>query len=43
MIVGFRDAYQPGTGHAQTLDEKISMMEWYAAEIISLIADAGPC
>ena len=33
VIVGFRDAYQPGPD-TQTLDEKISMMEWYAAEII---------
>ena len=34
VIVGFRDAYQPGPD-TQTLDEKISMMEWYASEIIS--------
>lgn len=33
VIVGFRDAYQPGPD-TQTLDEKVSMMEWYAAEII---------
>ena len=33
VIVGFRDAYQPGPD-SQTLDEKVSMMEWYAAEII---------
>ena len=34
VIVGFRDAYQPGPD-TQTLDEKISMMEWYASEIIA--------
>ena len=34
VIVGFRDAYQPGPD-TQTLDEKISMMEWYASEIIT--------
>jgi len=33
VIVGFRDAYQPGPD-TQTLDEKVSMMEWYATEII---------
>ncbi len=34
VIVGFRDAYQPGPD-TQTLDEKVSMMEWYASEIIA--------
>ena len=33
-IVGFRDAYQPGPD-TQTLDEKFSMMEWFAGEIIA--------
>ena len=36
VIVGFRDAYQPGPD-TQTLDEKISMMEWYASEIIAKV------
>ena len=34
VIVGFRDAYQPGAD-TQSLDEKMSMMEWYAGEILS--------
>ena len=34
VIVGFRDAYQPGPD-TQSLDEKLSMLQWYADEIIS--------
>ena len=34
VIVGFRDAYRPGPD-TQSLDEKVSMMQWYADEIIS--------
>jgi alkanesulfonate monooxygenase SsuD/methylene tetrahydromethanopterin reductase-like flavin-dependent oxidoreductase (luciferase family) len=34
VIVGFRDAYQTGPD-TQSLDEKVSMMQWYADEIIS--------
>ena len=34
VIVGFRDAYQPGAD-TQTLDEKLTMMHWYADEIIA--------
>ncbi|MGB1630783.1 MAG: TIGR03619 family F420-dependent LLM class oxidoreductase [Acidimicrobiales bacterium] len=34
VIVGFRDAYQTGLD-TQSLDEKVSMMQWYANEIIS--------
>lgn len=34
VIVGFRDAYQPGPD-PQTLDEKIGAMQWYADEVIS--------
>ncbi len=34
VIVGFRDAYQPGPD-TQTLDEKLAPMQWYAEEIIA--------
>ncbi|NNE74244.1 MAG: TIGR03619 family F420-dependent LLM class oxidoreductase [Acidimicrobiales bacterium] len=34
VIVGFRDAYQPGPD-PQTLDEKLTAMQWYADEIIA--------
>lgn len=34
VIVGFRDAYQPGPD-TQTLDEKLAAVEWYAGEVIS--------
>ena len=34
VIVGFRDAYQPGPD-TQTLDEKLAMIDWYAGEILS--------
>lgn len=33
-IVGFRDAYQPGPD-PQTLDEKLTAMQWYADEVIA--------
>lgn len=33
-IVGFRDAYQPGPD-PQTLDEKLTAMQWFADEIIA--------
>jgi probable F420-dependent oxidoreductase len=33
-IVGFRDAYQPGPD-PQTLDEKLTAMQWYADEVIT--------
>ncbi|MEZ5170536.1 MAG: TIGR03619 family F420-dependent LLM class oxidoreductase [Acidimicrobiia bacterium] len=34
VIVGFRDAYQPGPD-TQTLDEKLDALRWYADEIIA--------
>ena len=34
VIVGFRDSYQPGPD-TQSLDEKLSMQQWYASEIIA--------
>jgi len=34
VIVGFRDAYQPGPD-TQTLDEKLAMIDWYEGEILS--------
>ena len=33
-IVGFRDAYQPGPD-PQTLDQKLTAMQWYADEVIA--------
>ena len=36
VIVGFRDAYQPGPD-TQSLDEKLSMIDWYRNEILSKI------
>ncbi len=33
-IIGFRDAYQPGPD-PQTLDEKLTAMQWYADEVIA--------
>jgi probable F420-dependent oxidoreductase len=33
-IVGFRDAYQPGPD-PQTLDEKLTAMQWFADEVIA--------
>lgn len=33
VIIGFRDAYQPGPD-PQTLDEKLTAMQWYADEVI---------
>lgn len=35
-IVGFRDSYQPGPD-TQTLDEKLTMMQWFADEIIAKV------
>ncbi len=34
VIVGFRDAYQPGPD-TQSLDEKLAALNWYAEEIIA--------
>lgn len=34
VIVGFRDAYQPGPD-TQSLDEKIAALNWYADEVIT--------
>lgn len=34
VIIGFRDAYQPGPD-PQTLDEKLTAMQWYADEVIA--------
>lgn len=34
VIVGFRDAYQPGPD-TQSLDEKLTMLHWYADEVIA--------
>lgn len=35
-IVGFRDAYQPGPD-TQSLDEKLTAMQWYADEVIAKV------
>jgi len=34
VIVGFRDAYQPGPD-PQSLDEKLTMLHWFADEVIA--------
>lgn len=36
VIVGFRDAYQPGPD-TQSLDEKLAAVNWYAEEIIAQV------
>jgi probable F420-dependent oxidoreductase len=36
VIVGFRDAYQPGPD-TQSLDEKLTMLHWFADEIIAKV------
>jgi alkanesulfonate monooxygenase SsuD/methylene tetrahydromethanopterin reductase-like flavin-dependent oxidoreductase (luciferase family) len=36
VIVGFRDAYQPGPD-TQTLDEKLTALSWYADEVIAKV------
>lgn len=36
VIVGFRDAYQPGPD-TQTLDEKLTALQWYADEVIAKV------
>jgi alkanesulfonate monooxygenase SsuD/methylene tetrahydromethanopterin reductase-like flavin-dependent oxidoreductase (luciferase family) len=36
VIVGFRDAYQPGPD-TQTLDEKLTALHWYADEVIAKV------
>lgn len=36
VIVGFRDAYQPGPD-TQSLDEKIGALRWYADEVIAKV------